>query len=128
LRVTETLIQHQIRHRNTSVKVCPPKKEGNDKNFGKVLGLTGNIAYKVIDNFEKFAHLSDPEVKDQIVNTWSKWRDIVKFVDTNTKPTEVFETMLYDFGELLLDTYEWKILTPYTHHGAPFFLAQSDTT
>jgi len=142
LRITETLIRHQVRHYydlsktgtqqrldtwteilqqitgNSNVKVTPPKKADEfDPSFGKVLGLTGDLAYRVINNYEKFIHLCKPEerLKTKVANVWVTWCSIVHFVDSNTKPTQEFRKMLDRFGNSLLDTYEWKILTPYTH-------------
>lgn len=104
--------------RNSNVKVSPPKKTDDfDPLFGKVLGLTGNLAYRVLNNYEKFVHLCKPDdrVKTKVEKVWNMWQHIVHFVDSNTKPTPEFRQLLDNFGNGLIDTYEWKILTPYTH-------------
>jgi len=81
--ITETLIRHQVRSYysrkgkgkksrldeftkvlceitgSSSLKVCAPGSHGDDKKFGKVLGLDGNMVYKVLDNYQHFIQLCD---------------------------------------------------------------------
>lgn len=103
------------------VKISDPKKPDQRK-FGEVRGLTGDMVKKIIAGYERLGALAPLDCRERATKLWKMWRDIIHFIDNNNQPTPEFQQLLKSWGEALLNTFEWKVLTAYTHiivaHGA----------
>jgi len=139
IRITETLLRHQIRAYHSLstkgrvvrlqewedllqqltnsklIKVKTPKKQDDRNDWGKVCGLTGGMVEAIVNGSKAFENLSPPSCSAHIQEVWELWKKIISFVEKESIPTEAFKELLKSFGERLLDTYEWKIITAYTH-------------
>jgi len=139
LRITETLLRHNIRSfysfrkngkqgrlrqwettlqkltSNTGIHIKAPTKKEDDRDFGKVVGLTGDMVHNIVDGAHEFTKLTPKQRSRSVQEVWSLWKQIIEFIENNSVPTEEFKLILKQFGKHLLDTYEWKILTAYSH-------------
>jgi len=63
-------------------------------------------------NFLRCLRITSNDAVKSLLNCWKL---IVNFIQSYDHPTLEYLTNLKIFGELLLNTFEWKVLTPYIH-------------
>jgi hypothetical protein len=70
---------------------------------------------KILDGFEDISKICLPGRFSDIKLLWRIWKYIVIYLQQRDYTTLEYITNLKQFGELVLNTFEWKILTPYIH-------------
>jgi hypothetical protein len=63
----------------------------------------------------RLAELSVPGTEQNALKVWTKWAEIIQFIEKESVSTDTFKSLLKEWGLLLLNTFEWKICTAYTH-------------
>lgn len=78
-------------------------------------GLTGGMVISLLKGYQRLGALAPPDRIKDVINLWKQWGDIIEYIEQNSEVTPIFENLLKNFGEALLDIFEWKILTAYSH-------------
>jgi CRISPR/Cas system-associated protein endoribonuclease Cas2 len=141
MRLTETIIRHQFRiyysistnkenakrefenvlkklTGNSALKIAVPKPNGSkddERKFGDVSGFTGGMVDGVLRGSDELAVFAARDRKEDVKELWATWREVVRFIEKESKVTEAFRNSLEKLGKSLLDTFEWKVLTAYAH-------------
>ena len=90
------------------MKVTDPSKPDQRK-FGDVRGLTGGLIDSLLEGAELLGELAPVDVRPRTAQVWKLWQWICQFIETQSVPTQTFSATLKQWGELLLDTFEWKV-------------------
>lgn len=138
MRITETILRHQIKGYysaasnkqkalkewtdllrsvtgNSGIRISIPKNAEDERKFGDVYGLTGGMVSKLVGAAKRLGQLAPLDRKTEVTQLWINWGCIIEFVETSSSLTPEFQILLKTFGTQLLDVFEWKVLTAYSH-------------
>lgn len=69
----------------------------------------------ILKGYQRLGKLAHKERVEDVTRVWHHWGQIIDFIEHNSNVTQDFEKLLAHFGQELLDVFEWKILTAYSH-------------